>query len=193
MSTITLRANARTLPATNRRAVLGAALAVAGATAALSAFVGDLSPAAEDGEILDLRSEFERLEATRAPILEKHNELDWTFHKLLEKHGYDAAIAADTNASEFEETERQLEPLTQRAFNIVQRMLALQPKTLDEVAAVAATLKQDTLPNYWAEPEENRDFQEQCITRFFDSLIALAPSQAPEDADRVLAQGGGTA
>jgi hypothetical protein len=78
------------------------------------------------------------------------------------------------------------EPLTQRAFDIVQRMLALQPKTLVGIAAIAASLKEDTLPNYWAEPEESRDFQDLCVTRFLDSLIALAPGNA----DCVVAQGG---
>jgi hypothetical protein len=145
MPNATVRANARALPkATNRRAALaglGAVLAAgaAGVSAGLPPFAGGPSTVAEDREILNLRIEFERLEETRAPILEKHNELSWTFRNLLQEHGYDydAAIAADTDASEPDKVERQLEPLTERAFDIVNRMLALQAQTPGGVAAVA--------------------------------------------------------
>ena len=70
----------------------------------------------------------------------------------------------------------------------MERLLALRPKTLGGIAAVAATLKNEELANYRNTPEDDRDFDVRCITPFPDGLIALAPGLSPEDADRVRAE-----
>jgi hypothetical protein len=164
MSTDTQRANARGLPEAPANAI------------------------DEDREILDLRTEFERLDAMRRPLIHKDNELDLTFRKRIKKYGIEAAMALDPDERASKRLAKKLNPLDARAEDIMERMLALLPKTLDGIAAVAATLKNEELANYWNTPEDDRDFDVRCITRFLDGLIALAPGRSPEAADRVLAE-----
>jgi hypothetical protein len=57
------------------------------------------------------------------------------------------------------------------AESIIERMIALRPKTPSAVAITAATLKENSLSHYWNEPEEDRDFDVRLITQFLDGLI----------------------
>ena len=50
-------------------------------------------------------------------------------------------------------------------------MIALRPKTLAGLAALAATMKEDALYSYWNTPDEDRDWDVMLITRFLDGLI----------------------
>jgi hypothetical protein len=52
-------------------------------------------------------------------------------------------------------------------------VIALGPKTLERITAVAATLKDYPLSHHWKEPEEDRDWDVDILTGFLDGLIEL--------------------
>jgi hypothetical protein len=61
----------------------------------------------------------------------------------------------------------------ERAGNFAESMIALRPKTLAGITAVAATLKDYAIREYWKEPVEDRDWDVEIITGFLDCLIEL--------------------
>ena len=73
--------------------------------------------------------------------------------------------------SGFFSLENQLEALDSRANDIMEGMIALRPKTLAGLAALAATMKEDALRSYWNKPDEDRDWDVMHVTRFLDGLI----------------------
>jgi hypothetical protein len=77
-----------------------------------------------------------------------------------------------------------LEAENVHADRIAEAMIALEPKTPRAIAAVAATLKEDGLGDYWDEPDEDTDWSKMLVTRFLDALIAGGPRRANTDADR---------
>jgi hypothetical protein len=169
MPNTTVRANARTLPeATNRRAVLRALLA-GGATAALPA-VSPANAVNEEAEVLALRAEFKRLEVTRHPLVDPTNELSLAFTQMVRESGYETARVWGEQSGFFS-VENQLEALDSRANDIMEGMIALRPKTLAGLAALAATMKDDALSSYWNKPDEDRDWDVMLISRFLDGLI----------------------
>jgi hypothetical protein len=151
----------------HRRAVLGAVLA-AGATA----LPGPSRAIAvnEDAELLALRAEFERLEVTRQPLVERTNELSWNFTQMVCESGYETARVWGERSGYWSLID-QLEALDSRATAIVERMVALRPKTSAGLAALAATMKEDALNAYWNKPDEDREWEVMLITRFLDGLI----------------------
>jgi hypothetical protein len=165
----------------NRRAVLGGFVAL-GAVASSPSRANSI--AAEDSEILALRVEFERAEAMRQPLIDQTNELAWTFTRIVCESGYETARVWGEQSG-FSTLDSQLDELNSRANAIVESMISLRPKTLAGVGAVAATMKEDALNQYWDKPEEDRDFDVSLITRFLDGLIELG--QMRGDADRVVA------
>jgi hypothetical protein len=165
--------------ATNRRAILGAVLA-AGATAALPASSGVIA-VNEDAEVLALRAEFERMEVTRQPLTEQTNELSWQFTQMVRENGYETTRVW-AEQSGFRSLENQLEALDSRANDIMEGMIALRPKTLAGLAALAATMKEDALSSYWNKPDEDRDWDVMLIARFLDGLIEVG--QGHDDAGR---------
>jgi hypothetical protein len=159
----------RTLPeTTSRRAMLGALFA-GGATAALPV-VSLANAVNEDAEVLALRAEFERLEVTRQPLIEQTNELSWSFTQRVCESGYETARVWGEQRG-FLSLENQLEALDLRANAIMEGMIALRPKTLAGLAALAATMKDDALYSYWDKPDEDRDWDVMLISRFLDGLI----------------------
>jgi hypothetical protein len=160
-----------------RRAVLRGFLAL-GAVASSASHATSIS--AEDSEILALRAEFERLEVTRQPIIDQTNEFAWTFTRIVRESGYETARVWGEQSG-FSTLDSQLDELNSRANAIVERMVALRPRTSAGLAAVAATMKEDALWRHWDKPEENRDWDVMLITRFLDGLIALLPRTANED------------
>jgi hypothetical protein len=50
-------------------------------------------------------------------------------------------------------------------------MIALRPKTLAGIIAIARSLKEEALDTYWDEPDEDRDWDVMLVTRFIDGLI----------------------
>jgi hypothetical protein len=78
------------------------------------------------------------------------------------------------------------EKLDLRACRIVERMIALKPKTPKGIAAIAATLKEDLLSHHWKEQEEDRDYDVHLTTQFLDGLIEVGQLQG--NADRVLTE-----
>jgi hypothetical protein len=169
MPNATVRANDRTLPkATNRRAVLRVLL-TGGATAALS--VPSIANAVdEDAEVLALRAEFELLDATREPLIEQVDALSLSFTQRVREGGYKTALIWGEQSG-FLSLEDQLEALDLRANDIMESMIALRPKTLAGLAALAATMKEDALRSYWNKPDEDRDWDVMLVTRFLDGLI----------------------
>ena len=153
---------------TDRRSVLGAVVA-AGATAAVSAPSRAIA-VNEDAEVLALRAEFERLEVRRQPLIEQTSEWSWSFTRRVCESGYEAARIWGEQSG-FLRLENQLEALNSRANDIMEGMIALRPKTLAGLAALAATMKEDALRSYWNKPDEDRDWDVMHVTRFLDGLI----------------------
>jgi hypothetical protein len=159
----------RTMPqATDRRPSFGAVLA-AGATAALPA-PSSAHAVNEDAEVLALRAEFERLDMTRQSLIEPTNELWSPFTQMVRESGYETARVWGEQSSLFS-LENQLDALDSRVNDIMEGMIALRPKTLAGLAALAATMKDDALSSYWNKPDEDRDWDVMLITRFIDGLI----------------------
>ncbi len=169
MPNATVRAKDRTLPeATSRRAILGAVL-TAGATAALPASSG-AHAVTEDAEVLALRAEFERLDMTRQSLIEPTNELSRPFTQMVRETGYETARVWGEQSG-LVSLENQLDALNSRVNDIMEGMIALRPKTLAGLAALAATMKEDALRSYWNKPDEDRDWDVMHVTRFLDELI----------------------
>ena len=176
MSKRTVRATARTLPeATTRRTALGAILASALLSAPLSAAAAD-----EDSEIFALRAEHQRLTVARLPLDRICDEAHSCFSEICRKEGWDAAVAwSEQNGHD--EALRKLEETNVRDSTIAQEMIALRPRTLAGVAAVAATLKEWDLSHYWKEPDIDMDWDVAMLTRFLDSLIELGQARGITD------------
>ena len=155
--------------APSRRAALGAIIA-AGAL-----LPTPLSAAgyAEDGEIFGLRAEHERLMTARPPLDRAIDELYPSFYDFCRKEGTAAAFAGRDETRDYWEANSKLEEIGIRTGEIAERMIALRPKTLADLAAVAATLKEWTLKHYWDRPDIDMDWDIAMITQFVDSLIEL--------------------
>ncbi len=67
--------------------------------------------------------------------------------------------------------------LNEHAGGFAERMIALRPNTLAGIAAVAATLKDYALSFHWKEPEEDRDWDVEILTKFLDCLVGLGQGE----------------
>ncbi len=67
--------------------------------------------------------------------------------------------------------------LNERAGGFAERMIALRPKTLAGITAVASTLKDYALSNHWRETKEDRDWDVEILTGFLDCLIELGQAE----------------
>ena len=113
---------------------------------------------ADEGiEILTLRAEFERLDGMRRPVENYVNELSATFESIALEKGVEAAKAWGAQAN-LDDLIQARDKLDSRASRIIERMIALKPKTPRGITAVAETLKEDHLASDWKEPEEDRDY-----------------------------------
>jgi len=137
----------------------------------------------EDAEVFALRTEFERLIAARNPLAGAADGLGTTFNAMVRDKGYDAVTAWNKKVN-LDPMLEALEALNVHANRIAEAMIALEPKTPRAIAAVAATLKEDGLGDYWDEPDEDTDWSKMLVTRFLDALIAGGPRRANTDADR---------
>jgi hypothetical protein len=117
---------------------------------------------------------------TRIPLVEQTNELSWSFTQMVCESGCETArVWGEENwPSTFDE---QLESLDARANEIMEGMIALRPKTLAGLAALAATMKEDALRSYWDKPDEDRDWDMMLISRFLDGLIELGQTRGGAD------------
>ena len=137
----------------------------------------------EDAEVFALRTEFERLIAARNPLAGAADGLGTTFNAMVRDKGYDAVTAWNKKVN-LDPMLEALEALNVHADRIAEAMIALEPKTPRAIAAVAATLKEDGLGDYWDEPDEDTDWSKMLVTRFLDALIAGGSRRANTDADR---------
>jgi hypothetical protein len=69
-----------------------------------------------------------------------------------------------------------VDDLTDRMGKTIDRMLALKPRTPAGIAAVAKTLKDEPLADYWADGAGDNDWAIDVITQFLDGLIERASS-----------------
>jgi hypothetical protein len=95
----------------------------------------------------------------------KYGSGDEAFRRAYDESGYDAFVVEQNDL--FEEGER-----------ISEQMRAIRPKTFAGVAALAYALKVHGAPGYWDEAEDDRDWQEFCVTQFIDRLIELGMPSA---------------
>ena len=100
---------------------------------------------------------------------------------MARESGHEAARVWSEKNIPWTLLDRQLEELDSRANVILERMVALRPRTLAGLAALAATMKEDALGSYWNKPDEDRDWDVMLITRFIDGLIEVGrgPGVAP--------------
>jgi hypothetical protein len=135
----------------------------------------------QDADVFALRAEFERLTVARGPLARAADGLGATFNAIVLDEGYGAAAAWSKKVN-LDPILEALEELNLHADRNTEQMIALEPKTPSGIAAVAATLKEDGLGDYWDTSDRDRDWDKILISGFLDALIAAA-------ADRVPAQG----
>jgi hypothetical protein len=137
-----------------------------------------MDDADQQRKIIALRAEFLELQAKMAPLKKRSAPLNVAFGSILKLNGFEAA-AAWNKESGCDALNREIAGLSQRASELEERMIVLRPNTLAGVTAVAAILKDYALSEYWKEPEEDRDWDVEILTRFLDSLIELGQGEEP--------------
>lgn len=126
----------------------------------------------KEREILALRAEFQQLMATREPVQTRYKPLQIAHYVIGEAKGFKAADEW-SKQSGFWTLNDEIAALNERAGSFAERMIALRPKTLAGITAVAATLKDYALSHHWQEPKEDRDWDVEILTGFLDCLIEL--------------------
>jgi hypothetical protein len=159
------------MTATTRRAALGA-LASASALALPAVAVAAATEPGADAEILALRLEFERLQAIRLPLKKTYRPQQLLFDEIGDERGWDAANAWGEQSG-FWEINDQVADVDLSMGSLVERMIALRPKSLAGIIAIARSLKEEPLDTYWDEPDEDRDWDVMLVTRFLDVLIEI--------------------
>ncbi len=143
------------------------------------------SAASAQREILALRAEFQQVQAAILPVRSQFEPLKFAFGVILQAKGYDSAKEWGSKSRYWSGVD-EIAKLEERASHLTERMIALRPKTLSGIAAVAATIKEDQC-HFWKEPEKDRDWDVVLVTRFIDGLIELAQADL---ADRMPAKEG---
>jgi hypothetical protein len=135
-----------------------------------------MDAADQERKIIALRTEFLQLMATREPVQTRYVPLQIVHNVLGEVKGFEAADEW-SKQSGFWALNAEIAALNERAGGFAERMIALRPKTLAGITAVAATLKDYALSQYWRETKEDRDWDVEIITGFLDCLIELGQAE----------------
>jgi hypothetical protein len=152
----------------NRRNILRA-IFTGGAIAAIPAGLV-LASDDNDAEILALYAEFERLWEAFLPVHDAATDSADIFHEKILSEGWETACAWATASGHNERVEEQ-NRLSAPLSRIIERMVALKPKTVAGIAAIAVVLRADALSSWWSKPERDRDWDIELVTRFLDGLI----------------------
>jgi hypothetical protein len=129
-----------------------------------------------DRKILALRAEFQQLMATREPVQTRYAPLQIAHNVIGEVKGFKAADEW-SKQSGFWALNDEIAALNERACRFAESIIALRPRTLAGITAVAAALKDYAIGEYWKEPVEDRDWDVKILTGFLDCLIELGQAE----------------
>ena len=109
------------------------------------------------------------------PFLEASHATGVILENMMRRRVRGAEIEAWEESSGYGANVETTYAFDQEADAVVARMFATRPKTAAGWAAIARALKPQDIPNYWDDPEDNRDWAELQVARFVD--LALGNNQ----------------
>ncbi len=117
-----------------------------------------------------MRAEVERLQAIYLPRRKTYKLQQLLYAEMISERGSDVADAWGKQSG-FWAINDQVADVDLSIGSLVERMVALRPKTLAGIIATARSLRERPLDHLWAEPEDDRDWDVMLPTRFIDGLI----------------------